>query len=62
MLEKSYYEKADEIIAHYGPKPSTLIPIMQDVQEDFSSMYMPPLFAMHMNINALYSWYHFISF
>ena len=26
MLEKSYYEKADEIIAHYGPKPSSLIP------------------------------------
>ena len=39
MLEKSYYEKADEIIAHYGPKPSSLIPIMQDVQEAFR--YLP---------------------
>ena len=39
MLEKSYYEKADEIIAHYGPKPSSLIPIMQDIQEAFR--YLP---------------------
>ena len=39
MLEKSYYEKADEIIAHYGPKPSALIPIMQDIQEAFR--YLP---------------------
>ena len=39
MLEKSYFEKADEIIAHYGPKPSSLIPIMQDVQEAFR--YLP---------------------
>ena len=29
MLDQSYYEKADEIIAKYGKKPSSLIPIMQ---------------------------------
>ena len=32
MLDASYYEKADEIIAHYGKKPASLIPIMQDIQ------------------------------
>ena len=39
MLEQSYYEKTDEIIAHYGPKPASLIPIMQDIQEEFR--YLP---------------------
>lgn len=32
MLEQSYYDKTDEIIEHYGRKPSSLIPIMQDIQ------------------------------
>ena len=32
MLDKTYYEKADSIIAFYGPKPDSLIPIMQDIQ------------------------------
>ena len=32
MLDASYYEKADEIIAFYGKKPASLIPIMQDIQ------------------------------
>lgn len=32
MLDQSYYQKADEIIAFYGKKPSSLIPIMQDIQ------------------------------
>ena len=32
MLDQSYYEKADEIIGRYGKKPSSLIPIMQDIQ------------------------------
>ena len=36
MLDQSYYEKADEIIEHYGKKPSSLIPIMQDIQEPVS--------------------------
>ena len=39
MLEQSYYDKTDEIIAHYGPKPASLIPIMQDIQEELR--YLP---------------------
>ena len=39
MLEQSYYEKADEIIARYGKKPSSLIPIMQDIQAEYR--YLP---------------------
>ena len=39
MLEQSYYEKADEIIAVYGPKPASLIPIMQDIQAVYR--YLP---------------------
>ena len=39
MLDQSYYDKADEIIEHYGPKPASLIPIMQDIQEAFR--YLP---------------------
>lgn len=31
MLDQSYYQKADEIIAFYGKKPSSLIPVMQDI-------------------------------
>ena len=29
MLDKSYYEKTDEIIAVYGANPASLIPIIQ---------------------------------
>ena len=32
MLDQSFYQKADEIIAFYGKKPASLIPIMQDIQ------------------------------
>lgn len=32
MLDQTYYEKADEIIAFYGKKPASLIQIMQDIQ------------------------------
>ena len=32
MLDQSYYQKADEIIAFYGKNPSSLIPVMQDIQ------------------------------
>ena len=39
MLERSYYDKADEIICAYGGNPSALIPIMQDLQEAFR--YLP---------------------
>jgi NADH-quinone oxidoreductase subunit E len=39
MLNESYYQKADEIIAFYGKKPSSLIPIMQDIQAVYR--YLP---------------------
>jgi len=39
MLEQSYYDKADEIICRYGRKAASLIPIMQDIQEEFR--YLP---------------------
>ena len=39
MLEQSYFEKADEIIARYGKKPSSLIPVMQDIQAEYR--YLP---------------------
>lgn len=32
MLDQTYYQTTDEIIERYGKKPSSLIPIMQDVQ------------------------------
>ena len=40
MLEQSYYEKADEIIATYGTEAKWLIPIIQDVQTEYR--YLPP--------------------
>ena len=39
MLDQSYYQKADEIISLYGAKSSSLIPIMQDIQEEYR--YLP---------------------
>lgn len=39
MLDQSYYEKADEIIGRCGKKPSSLIPIMQDIQGEYR--YLP---------------------
>lgn len=39
MLDQSYYQKADEIIAHYGARPASLIPIMQDIQGEYR--YLP---------------------
>lgn len=40
MLEQSYYDKADEIIASYGTESRWLIPIIQDVQAMYR--YLPP--------------------
>ncbi len=40
MLDPSYYEKADEIIAQYVPEERSLIPIIQDVQDTYR--YLPP--------------------
>jgi NADH-quinone oxidoreductase subunit E len=39
MLDQMYYAKADEIVARYGKKPSSLIPIMEDIQEEYR--YLP---------------------
>ena len=39
MLDQSYYAKTDAIIAHYGPKPASLIPILQDIQAEYR--YLP---------------------
>ena len=38
MLDQSYYVKTDEIIEHYGRKPASLIPIMQDIQAEYLSL------------------------
>ncbi len=40
MLDSSYYEKTDEIIEHYGHFQSSLIPIIQDIQNEYR--YLPP--------------------
>ena len=40
MLDRTFYEKADEIIAFYGSKPEQLIPIIQDIQAEYR--YLPP--------------------
>lgn len=40
MLDKSYYDKADEIIKEHGVGQESLIPIMQDIQASYR--YIPP--------------------
>ena len=40
MLEVSYYKKADEIIASHSREARSLIPIIQDIQEEYR--YLPP--------------------
>lgn len=40
MLEQSYYDKADEIIAQYGIARKSLIPVIQDIQANYR--YLPP--------------------
>ncbi len=39
MLDQSYYEEADKIVDQYGRKPSSLIPIMQAIQDTYR--YLP---------------------
>ncbi len=39
MLDQSYYQLADKIIEGYGKRPRSLIPIMQDIQEEYR--YLP---------------------
>ncbi|MBR2530140.1 MAG: NAD(P)H-dependent oxidoreductase subunit E [Lachnospiraceae bacterium] len=40
MLDKSYYDKTDEIIEEHGMGKESLIPIMQDIQAEYR--YIPP--------------------
>ena len=40
MLEKSYYDYADRMIARHGRQKSALIPIIQDIQGEYR--YLPP--------------------
>ena len=38
MLDTSYYEKADEIMARHTREERSLIPIIQDIQEEYLSL------------------------
>ena len=40
MLDASYYEKTDEIISCHTREERSLIPIIQDIQEEYR--YLPP--------------------
>ena len=40
MLEQSYYDKGDEVIASHGLDQASLIPIIQDIQSEYR--YLPP--------------------
>lgn len=40
MLDQTYYDKADEIIAAHGEDQAALIPIIQDIQTEYR--YLPP--------------------
>lgn len=40
MLEQSYYEKTDAIIEEHGSDQAALIPIIQDIQNEYR--YLPP--------------------
>jgi len=39
MLEQSYYDAADRILLRHEKKPASLIPVMQDIQEELR--YLP---------------------
>ncbi len=39
MLDSSFYEKTDEILANYEMAPKSLIPIIQDIQAEYR--YLP---------------------
>lgn len=53
MLEQTYYQKVDEIIALHGTKQESLIPIIQDIQNEYR--YLPAellsYVAQKLNIN-----------
>lgn len=39
MLEQSYYDRTDEIIASHGKNPASLIPVLHEIQETYR--YLP---------------------
>lgn len=39
MLDQAYFAKVDEFVAHYGKKPSSIIPVLEDIQEEYR--YIP---------------------
>ena len=45
MLDQSYYNKVDEIIARYGKEEKGLIHIMEDIQEEYH--YLPGELLMY---------------
>ncbi|MGO5051826.1 complex I 24 kDa subunit family protein [Lachnospiraceae bacterium LCP25S3_G4] len=40
MLDRAYYDRAEEIIASHGADQASLIPIIQDIQTEYR--YLPP--------------------
>lgn len=53
MLEQSYYDKADEVIASHGLDQASLIPIIQDIQSEYR--YLPPELLGYV---AKKTWHH----
>ena len=39
MLDPSYFARTDEFIARYGRRPSAIIPVLEDIQEEYR--YIP---------------------
>lgn len=39
MIDQSYFVKADELIARHGKQPRAIIPILEDIQEEYR--YIP---------------------
>ena len=42
MLDESFYQKADEIIANHTKEERSLIPIIQDIQADHGTSSQRP--------------------
>ena len=51
MIDKSYFDKADEFIQRHGPKPASLIPILQDIQAEYR--YLPEELLFHVEQQLL---------
>ena len=49
MLDKSYYDKADQFIESHGRKAASLIPILQDIQAEYR--YLPEELLAHVAVS-----------